>query len=176
MWISVTLPRRRCGFQNRSEPGDGMMLSEGCENIEVCRACGGKCCQRYAGTYHPDDLAPVTADTLAERFSSGLYAIDWWEGDVRRGQDEWSISMFVRPAHRGAYELRDPAWEGICIHWDVRDGCCFELQDRPYACRTMEAVEGGHCTGPFDKEAAALAWVPYQRVIKEAEELCVTTR
>jgi hypothetical protein len=148
-----------------------MATCETCVDDAVCTACGGKCCQHYAGGYHPDDLAPVTAESLARRFADGIYAIDWWEGDVRPGKTEWSTSMFIRPAHVGVTSLRDPAWSGLCTHWSPVDGCCFEPQHRPRACREIVPKKGGDCIGPFDKEATALAWAPYQDTIREAEAL-----
>jgi len=144
-----------------------------CVNTAACTACGGKCCQKSAGGYDPDDLAPVTTESLARRFTDGIYAIDWWEGDVRPGKESWSTSMFIRPAHRGVTALRDPSWGGICVHWNAAKGCCFEWQHRPRNCRELVPSENypDGCHGPFGKEEAALAWVPYQDVIVEAEAL-----
>lgn len=138
------------------------------EDTIICTACGGRCCQEYAGEYHPDDIGPITVDSLASKFADGTYAIDWWEGDVRPGKSEWSCSMFIRPAHVGVTKLRDPSWGGTCIHWHTVGGCCFEWHRRPKGCRELVPDKKRNCTRVFDKRAAALAWVPYQRDIMEA--------
>ncbi|KKN91167.1 hypothetical protein LCGC14_0220330 [marine sediment metagenome] len=142
--------------------------SEMIEDTVICTACGGDCCKKCSGAYHPDDLKPVTVDSLASRFADGIYAIDWWEGDVRPGKDEWPISLFIRPAHVGITKLHDPSWGGVCIHWNATNGCCFELHHRPKTCRELVPKDNGNCIGPFNKEEAAMAWVPYQQKIEKA--------
>jgi hypothetical protein len=112
-------------------------------------------------------------DSLVRIFSEGTYAIDWWDGDVRPDKNEWSISMFIRPAHVGVTALRDPSWGGVCIHWKAEGGCCFEWHRRPKACRELVPHESFNCTTTFDKEATALAWVPYQKEIKEAADMVI---
>ncbi len=140
------------------------------ENTIICTACGGECCQGCAGEYHPNDIGPITVDSLARRFADDTYAIDWWEGDIRPGKDEWSISMFIRPAHVGVTKLRDPSWGGTCIHWDATSGCCLDWHHRPKGCRELIPCKKHNCTVMFDKEATALAWAPYQQEIAEASE------
>ena len=144
----------------------------------VCADCGGDCCKWHAGLYYPADLEPLTAESLAERFRSGLYAVDWWEGDIKDEHDELHNRVyFIRPRHEGVKRLRDPALSGRCVRL-TDTGCDLPFRKRPTQCRALKPCCckdlkpcGNDCEGTVSKRDTALAWIPYQQLIADAELL-----
>jgi len=143
-------------------------------NRRMCADCGGECCKEYAGAYFPADLAPLTAESLAERLLTGAYAIDWWDGDPRSRQDEYGRVCFIRPAHEGAQTLRDPSFGGVCVRL-TEAGCNLPFRKRPMMCRALKPRRHRRCRGTFKhpatKRRGAIAWIPHQQLISDAESL-----
>lgn len=137
----------------------------------ICVACKGECCKKSAGGYHPDDFELLTVDSLAARFATGQYAIDWWDGDPRDGQEEGEgeldRALYVRPAHAEEHGLYQPSWGGTCVHLAV-GGCRLPLHERPKGCCDLEPCLKGECSGEYGKRAAAIAWLPHRQLIEDA--------
>jgi hypothetical protein len=57
------------------------------ENPAICAPCGGQCCKHMPGAASPEDFGAPDREAMRDRlrtaFDSGLWAIDWWEGDPR---------------------------------------------------------------------------------------------
>lgn len=151
-----------------------MLKPSGSFNYELCADCGGKCCKVLAGGAFPEDFKLPLLDSLVGALCSGDWAVDWWEGDPRKGKNELAICYFIRPAHTNAVgEVKDPSWGGVCVFLtDI--GCKLPEQDRPKSCRHLKPIAeaDGSCTSGkgTNKESTALAWLPYQAEIEQAIE------
>ena len=55
------------------------------ENLNMCAACKGACCKRFAGTVYPYQVKPLTPEKILEMLQ-GDYALDDWSGDPRMGK------------------------------------------------------------------------------------------
>lgn len=133
----------------------------------LCAMCKGKCCKEYAGAYSPDDLQPITVESLRELFATTLYSVDWYEGDPREGHNELPFAYFIRPAHIGINQLKDPSWGGRCIHLGSA-GCKLSPKTRPKGCRDLNPTGKETCDGQYSKKAAGIAWLPFEQVIKQS--------
>ena len=140
-----------------------------------CAPCGGKCCTNSPGIAHPNDFgAPDKTKMRAElrkRLDSGLWAIDWWEGDPRRGKSRVSSAEFVRPAEAGHEgRRRHGSWGGRCALLTDK-GCSLTFEARPFQCRDLvpAKVLGNACeqASKIDKQALAVAWMPYRDLLAE---------
>ena len=142
----------------------------------ICADCGGYCCKQCAGPYFPEDFATLTAVSLTASLSSKAYAIDWWIGDPRdEDEDELDQAYFIRPAHKDVHSLRDPSWGGCCIHLTDK-GCNLSFRQRPKGCRMLipgrPSPDNCRLAGDLSsKQDAAIAWIPYQQIILDAEEI-----
>ena len=154
-------------------------LRDGKENIidldrlKYCAECGGKCCKGCPGCAWPEDFKEPLLDSLVAAFRSEKWAIDWWEGDPRDGVDELSHGYFVRPAVCDAEGIFDPTWGGPCVFL-TESGCELPPDVRPKNCRMLEAkTKDCQYHGEHDKpkQDAAIAWIPYQAIILEAEKI-----
>ena len=168
--------------------------NEGCQNAEICRDCGGECCQRSAGIAWPQDFGPESTlvETLVSYLVTGFWAVDCWDGDPRPQRKRKSAKLdqvwYIRPAHKNAVgKLVDRSWGGECRLWCKEYGCSLSFENRPRGCRMLIPDKSHRCgygdTKENGKESAALAWIPYQRHIKRAMSIArkqmqpkVTTR
>jgi len=147
-------------------------------NLNQCQACQNRCCERYPGAAYPEDVAPVLreGDLLAAveaAIRTGKWCLDSWEGDPLEG-GTLGECYFLRPAIKGHQgEVFHPSWGG--------DECCFlsstgcELLPalRPRECRLLEPKIGGlgKCRAHYKpKRGSALAWRPYQEILRTVRE------
>jgi Fe-S-cluster containining protein len=140
-------------------------------NVELCKKCGGKCCKRFPGIAYPEDFKKPLKDSLLKAFTSGNWAIDWYEGDPT-GKDELSKAFFIRPKIKDVKELFDPSWGGECIFL-TKDGCILNPNERPKGCRMLESISLKNCIlhAAKDKKDAAMAWLPYTKMILDITEI-----
>jgi hypothetical protein len=164
-------------------------------NKRLCTKCGGRCCQTLPGSTSPEDWgAPdhlVMVTRISEALASGLYAIDWWEGDPRGldwgDQSHLPCAEYIRPATVGVNKMRDPSRGGTCVFWSQDRGCELKHDARPLGCRNLEPKSvggepGSDCDSRIadgftsEKHENAVRWIPYRGVIKRAEKLAIALR
>lgn len=144
------------------------------QDATICSACEGLCCQKLPGATQPEDLGGVTLGKLLKLLRSGLWAIDWWDGDPREGKYRLQRAEFLRPAIKG-YEglVFHGSWGGECVFL-TNTGCKLSFEKRPISCRALEPVKGSHCIdhspgeGSNGKHKSAKAWLPYRHLLKKA--------
>lgn len=159
--------------------------AQGVENREICSKCGGNCCQQYAGIAWPSDFGTTRIEmvrNIAHALGTGFWAIDTWDGDPRPERRELGRVDFIRPAHTNATgKMVDYSWGGTCRLWCHGYGCSLRLAERPTQCRVVVPRKGGGCDLPeeFSKQAAAIAWIPFEdvidRALKRAEPAAITS-
>ena len=144
------------------------------ENEPICKKCGGVCCNRSPGIAHPDDFGLPDETQLIAALKSGLWAIDWWEGDPRDGKDELSRGFYVRPAEKGNEgRLYDGSWGHKGCTFLTPTGCTLPAEKRPQQCQLLEPRGGdapciGH--GESEKHDYAIAWLPYWALLDSMDE------
>lgn len=148
------------------------MTMENNENVSVCAKCNGRCCRGNACETHPADVFgenEPTIERLIEFLSSGNYQVDWWEGDVNRG-DRY-VSYFIRPAHTNSIgELFDPSWGGTCVFFEDGKGCKLSFDERPFGGKALIPSEDGRCRSSFSKCESATAWYDFNRMFDQIRE------
>ena len=141
------------------------------ENKKICSACGGQCCNTLPGACFPSDFnLPGDISFLETALKTGRWAIDWWEGDPRQGGNEYSRGFFVRPAIKGQEgKMFDGSWGGVCTF--LKNDCCaLDADKRPSNCRNLEPKESGCITHDDSKRGAAIAWIPYYKILEDMED------
>ena len=139
-------------------------------NVELCKACGGKCCKHMPGIAYPVDFKKPLLQSLIRAFKSGMWAIDWYEGDPTR-DDKLTQVYYIRPRIKGIKELFDPSWGGECVFLTTK-GCTLKPLERPKTCRMLEPASLTKCVfhAAGTKRVCAIAWLPYQDIILKAAE------
>lgn len=159
------MPLRRNG-QARKDPRSLLIERPvGLENLDICSACGGKCCQHFSGVCWPYDFVEPYLENLRTAFGSGYYVLDYWEGKFN---GEFDHPYFVRIRHKKVlHSLIDPSCGGICIFWSKKIGCGLSFKDRPTMCRVIIPRRSYECDCPkqYEKKDAVKAWLPFQCVL-----------
>ena len=125
----------------------------------ICKPCGGRCCKNFPGSAYPEDFP--TREELLAALDSGRWAIDWWEGDARKGKEELNRTYYVRPAIKGHEGRRHHAgWGGECTFL-TGEGCSLVPDARPRECRQLDPMADGKCEvhDGTSKQGAAVAWL-----------------
>lgn len=139
------------------------------ENKELCKKCGGICCKRMSGMYAPSDFKEVTIDAMIKSLNTGIYSLDWWEGDPRKDiseEDELTQTYYIRPRHIDS-SIVDPSWGGTCIHL-TEYGCKLQYINRPENCRDLiPNIDNTKCHGPKTKSERVIEWIPYQDILSK---------
>ena len=139
---------------------------------EICKKCGGECCKTCPGATIPSQWGKSDKEileNLIEAFKSKKWAIDWYEGDPRRGKDGRGEFYFVRPADKeyGEEFLFCPLWKGECVFL-TPEGCSLTEEKRPLQCWTLIPREDFKCIQYLTKREIAILWIPYRDIILEA--------
>jgi len=124
------------------------------------------------GCAFPEDFQDLSVEGLAKVLQTGLWAVDWWEGDPTGG--DLNQTYYLRPRTKGKGVIYDPSWGGECIFL-AEGGCQLQPDQRPLMCRMLipNEADPGHCDlaeGAFSKQDCAAAWIPYQDTITAAVE------
>jgi Fe-S-cluster containining protein len=142
------------------------------ENKQICIICAGKCCKQCPGAAFPEDFKlskpSDNHNFLVNSLKSGKWCIDWWEGDPRKGHDEFIISYFIRPVMKGhENELTHAGWGGECIFLSDK-GCTLPAGKRPKNCKMLEPRSDNLCIlhNNMGKQKSCIAWIPFREVIK----------
>lgn len=132
-----------------------MIIVENNENVEMCSKCGGVCCKKYSGAYHPEDLndgKPFTMESLEALITreEDPVSIDWYE-DEDNLIDTLGRGYFIRPRHIGG-DIVDPSWGASCINL-TENGCKLPFEKRPAACKALIPKKSinDHCISIADQ-------------------------
>ncbi len=167
-------------------------------NAKLCSACKGECCKTYPGISTPEDWCSpvdeaVLQKKLTEALKSGLWTIDWWEGDPRvdtvgmneeerdahyNDPNRIAPGYFIRPAMKNAVgKLKHAPWGGGECALLGETGCSLPFKKRPIECRLLIPLGHPNCTYAdgqdgtvVGKRALAVKWIPYHKVIQAAYE------
>ena len=147
-----------------------MKFVENNENKSICSKCKGRCYQRYAGIFHPDDFEQVTYESIESVLLKGEASIDWYE-ELHHDDKHYPRGYFVRMRHKGG-DIVDPSWGAECIHWSMETGCNILFDNRPYGCKVLAPIEydkGDYSCGynddVYNKRTAAIDWIPYYDIL-----------
>jgi Fe-S-cluster containining protein len=159
------------------------------ENRELCRECGGRCCNLSPGILYPEDFEKVSAESIAALLRTGFYVIDTF--DYMKIDEKERPGYHIRPhiyfkpigdyrilsglslgfmnRHIGTSVLHR-GWGGPCIFLE-ENGCRLSLEERPKQCRVLDPTTCHEPGGENPKYLASLAWAPYEKEIEEAIEI-----
>lgn len=156
-------------------------------DTEACSKCGGKCCKRHPGIYHPEDLAPSMEKSILTGLLKREISVDCWdqelEGQSGREFIRPSINYSESPVYKDFPEedinrdlIVDYTWGGRCSLL-TPTGCKLPPEKRPIQCRLVEPGSVTKCknTSP-SKQQLALAWSPFESIITESVDLAYKTR
>lgn len=129
-----------------------------CFNHELCKKCGGKCCQYPCG-FTPDQMKePITYESMSKLLKEGSYSLDYWDADYTR----W---YYVRMRAVGAPVADDALQHHPCIML-TPEGCKFNDDERPNEGRWLIPTSEGLCERRgWNKFDMGAIWLPYNDIL-----------
>lgn len=153
---------------------------------DLCAKCGGICCKRAPGIFHPIEDFQGDHKKIKKAVLSGLATIDWWEGSPEEqftgvcGYPENDFcreeslrirctkGFYLRPPVKGKEHRRcDPSWGGAPCSFLTPTGCVLLEKDRPHECRMLEPSEPECKYHGSEKQELAIAWKPWWPILQE---------
>jgi Fe-S-cluster containining protein len=138
------------------------------EKEDLCKPCGGLCCQNYPGAAFPENFgAPdeqAMQSNLLEALMSGRWAIDSAE-----------CGKYIRPSIKdeegNLNQSHSFGWYKVCTFWSKENGCEI-FSSRPTGCRGLEPLPLLTCEVRYgNKDASSKAWKPYHKLIEALIEV-----
>lgn len=141
------------------------------ENTSMCSKCGGKCCKRLPGGYHPSDFGCEITEELLESLINDPehpISIDWYDDFIYEDKS-YPRGYYIRPRVIDG-DAVDGSWGGVCNNL-TETGCSLSWDDRPWSCKLLAPSENGHCGHQYDEKlSCAVAWLPYRDMIEHIVE------
>lgn len=133
--------------------------------MSTCSECGGECCKRFPGIFHPQDFLDIEKE-----YDSKIMCLDFWEGeyeDTGVRQPYFVRMRSIKDRDRVANGL----WFGECINLG-NDGCKLPFERRAAQCIQLVPDESHDCTVPkeYTKQELVRAWLPYQEELRRIRE------
>ena len=129
------------------------------ENKSMCAGCGGKCCKKLAGFYHPEQVLDLIKNIAADVRLGVTHQVDCLD---RTADTDYNDVFMVRPCHTNSTgETVDRSWGGTCVNLG-QNGCKFAFEERPKMCQDLVPSLPISCASGTDKYAMAEIWKPYQ--------------
>lgn len=142
------------------------------ESKDLCAKCGGRCCKFMPCHLSVKDvfgdMAP-TIDRLIEFLSKGVYAIDWWEGDVMKkhynAKGYRDCCYYVRGKSVRTNDLFHASYGNDQCCSLTETGCSFDWEHRPLGGKALVPDPNGYCKGQgYSKEDCVKEWYPYNHL------------
>lgn len=137
-------------------------------NIELCKKCGGNCCNGMGCHICPSDLKEISVESIISLINeTGCISIDWWHGNPITDEATNENTYYLRIKNSKA-KVIDPSFRGICsILTD--NGCPLSFEYRPKGGRELVPHET-KCYTNYSKQQSAADWYEHQDVLKEVYE------
>jgi hypothetical protein len=134
-------------------------------NIEICKKCGGGCCQSMGCHISPFDLKEISVESIVSLIDdSKCISIDWWNGNPITNECDGQRVYFLRIKNVNA-KVIDPSFGAPCsILTDI--GCPLFYEYRPKGARELIPSEGD-CHIGYSKQECAADWLNYQEIMEQ---------
>ena len=135
------------------------------EDVELCKSCGGLCCQISPGRFSPDDLerfGGCTVEVIDKLLDEGVAAIRGALVCVMNSQMAPMLLLAAQGVDRPAIDLFRDNFR--CVHL-TSTGCAYSLDERPFECAAI-VPDKAECKLPDTIHMEDL-WVDQQDILWE---------
>ena len=129
------------------------------ENSVLCSTCAGKCCKKYAGFYHPEQVLELLQNLKRDKRLGVTHQIDCYDGTF---DTDYKDVFMIRPCHKNTFnQTLDRSWGGTCVNL-TENGCKYPFEERPIVCQSLAPSSDFICKNGYKKIDMAMIWKPYQ--------------
>jgi len=135
-------------------------------NYDMCKTCGGKCCQENGCVYLPQDFKSLDFEYLKNEIDKGYISISGQPFSGFRNDDAWSYLLCLRARNVNA-DVVDLLTSGGPCSLLADTGCQLSEEDRPSLGLLVKPTKiGGPCKRMYDTDVC-LQWLDYAQVLSE---------
>jgi hypothetical protein len=165
-----------------------MTRNTGWLDTEMCKTCGGWCCQMAPPVILPCDFkVQINSLAVINALVYGNMVVDYWMPGMK-GKPGYFLRY--RTTRDPIDSMKRGGWGGQCVLWSKDKGCALGFNSRPWECRQLKPTQpGGPCYTPIFGEAdpriktsymAMRAWHRYIDILitglRFAEDLIIQQR
>lgn len=140
-------------------------------NPEICKACGGECCQRCGCNFSPDDFKEISLEFLRQEMEKGYISIDYVDGEMILE----NFGIYILRTRNQGKPIVDLGYQRTpCILWTKENGCKLDYERRPSGGRLLIPSEKKRrglfgierqCYSYYTTHHCCYEWKPHQRVL-----------
>lgn len=134
---------------------------------DQCAMCKGECCRGCGCYFSPSDFKKLSVVALRNIMQRGFVTITAAAKSCT-GLKEDVLVLRIRNKDESVVNLSGNHQEGCILH-DLKTGCPFEDDDRPYGAKVLipERFTEGRCSRGYSQRQCAEDWLPYQDILKQ---------
>lgn len=144
-------------------------------NVEICKGCGGECCQRCGCDFSPDDFQEISFEYLKQQMEKGYISIEY----IDREQIYSDFGVYILRARNQGKPIVDAGYgrRTPCILWTKEDGCKLDYKYRPTGGKLMkpsakiDRATGEHeCPTSYSTRRCVYEWKRYQHILLQLKD------
>lgn len=145
-------------------------------NTEICKKCGGECCQRCGCNYSPDDFEEISFEYLKQQLEKGYISVEYIDGEII--YDSFGVYI-LRTRNQGAPVIDFTYHRTPCILWTESEGCKLDYEHRPSGGKLLIPSEekrqglfgvNRNCYSHYSLRNCCFEWKPHQKIIRQLIE------
>ena len=136
------------------------------ENIEICRKCGGNCCQKSGCDYVPEDFPEISLNYLLSKLEEGYISIVSAQDfkTLPNGQIVNTPFLYLRARNKNRPIVDLLSLKTMCASL-TENGCIFTYEKRPTGGKNLTPDENGNCYPKENPVELIKRWERYQKIL-----------
>lgn len=136
------------------------------ENLDICRACGGRCCKTSGCDYSPDDIKDLSLSGLSNILDEGKVSIvSFFAKDILPNGKKYTYPLLLLRARNTNRDVIDLVSLRTRCTQLTEMGCIYSYEDRPTGAKNLTPQADGKCYPTINPMEIAKSWMPYQKLL-----------
>ena len=142
------------------------MSMEKNENLDICRACGGRCCKKSGCDYSSKDIKDLSLSGLCNLLEQGKVSItSVFVTDILPNNKKYTYPLLLLRARNTNRDVIDLfSLKTRCAQL-TETGCIYSYEDRPTGAKNLIPKANRKCYSTVDPMELARSWMPYQKLL-----------
>lgn len=138
------------------------------EDKEICKKCGGMCCKKSGCDYFVTDFESMKLEYLDKVLQTGHISIvsvfDFQR--LKNGKLVYTPMLYLRERNTNREIVDLFSFKTSCSSLE-KDGCHYDLANRPSGGATLIPGPNKTCYSEIDRLEEMKKWIPYQKVLEK---------
>ena len=136
------------------------------ENLDLCRACGGRCCKKSGCDYSTEDIKDLSLSGLCNILDEGKISItSIFIKDILPNGKKYTYPLLLLRARNTNRDVIDLLSLKTRCAQLTEAGCIYSYEDRPTGAKNLTPQANGKCYPTINPTELARLWIPYQKLL-----------